>query len=131
MADRGLMYQSFENGLEQLIKTEVKEGQVIGSVRIYWAGNITYNVLAKLKFRQIRNEIPLILHGPINQTRTECAVLHSAIFPLIVNETTKETQEGVFKNKKRNGKFLFNFINPQNQVLYKSTPCFRKLLKKE
>lgn len=35
MADRGLMYQSFENGLEQLIKTEVKEGQVIGSVKIY------------------------------------------------------------------------------------------------
>ena len=35
----------------------------------------------------------------------------------------------VFKNIKRNGKFLFDCINRKNQVVYKSTPRFHNLLK--
>ena len=58
-----VIYQLFLNDCEQLTKAEVKESQSIASVRILTE---QYNILAINKFHQIKNEIPLVLHGSIN-----------------------------------------------------------------
>ena len=62
-----LNLSTFLSGHEQLRKAKVKESQAIGSARIYQTSNNTTYIK---KFHQIKNEIPLILHGSINQIWT-------------------------------------------------------------
>ena len=59
-----VIYQLFLNDCEQLTKAEVKESQSIASVRNILTEQ--YKTPAINKFHQIKNEIPLILHGSIN-----------------------------------------------------------------
>ena len=76
MADRGfnihdmlepmqvhLNIPAFLSGRSQLTKDEVKKSQTIASVRIH----VERAIQRIKKLRQIRNEIPLSLHGSINQ----------------------------------------------------------------
>ena len=92
MADRGftiaddlkklkvdLNIPSFLSGRDQLTKAEVKESQSIASVRIH----IERAIRRIKKFKQIRNEIPLIYHGSINQLWTVTCLLCNFLPPLI------------------------------------------------
>ena len=92
MADRGFDIQdllsplqvnlnipAFLAGRPQLTKAEVKESQGIASVRIH----VERAIQRIKKFRQIRNEIPLVLHGSINQIWTVACLLCNLLPPLI------------------------------------------------
>ena len=65
---------AFLNVRDHLTRAEVKESQANASVRIQCVK----------KFCQIRNEIPLTLHGSINQIWTVCALLCNTMSPLII-----------------------------------------------
>lgn len=92
MADRGFIIEdelkalnvqlnipAFLDGREQLTKGEVKESQSIASVRIH----VERAIQRVKKFRQLRNEIPLVLHGSINQIWTVACLLCNFLPPLI------------------------------------------------
>ena len=92
MADRGftiaelleplnveLNIPAFLNGREQLFNTEVKESQCIASVRVH----VEHAIMRIKKFRQLRNEIPLSIHGSINQIWTVTCLLCNFLPPLI------------------------------------------------
>ena len=92
MADRGftirddlkplqvhLNIPAFWSGRDQLTEDEVKESQGIASVRIH----VERAIQRIKKFRQIRNEIPLVLHGSINQIWTVTCLLCNFLPPLI------------------------------------------------
>ena len=78
---------SFLGGREQLTKAEVKESQTIASVRIH----VERAIQRIKKFKIIRNEIPLSLHGSINQIWTVVCLLTNLLPPLVQkdNETNK------------------------------------------
>ena len=92
MADRGftisedlsplgvkLNIPCFLEGREQLTAAEVKESQTIASVRIH-----VERAIERIKrFRILRNEIPLTLHGSINQIWIVCCLLTNMMTPLI------------------------------------------------
>ena len=59
------------HGREQLTNDEATESQTIASVRIH----VERAIQRIKKFRQIRNEIPLVLHGSINQIWTVSCLL--------------------------------------------------------
>ena len=70
-------------GREQLTEAEVKNSQTISSVRIH-----VERAIQRVKtFRIIRNEIPLIMHGSINQLWTVCCLLCNLMSPLIIKDT--------------------------------------------
>ena len=96
MADRGftiadnlapfgvsLNLPSFLGGREQLTPDEVKESQTIASVRIH----VERAIQRVKRFRILRNEIPLTLHGSINQIWTVCCLLCNLMPPLIQKDT--------------------------------------------
>ena len=92
MADRGftiddllqplgvsLNIPAFLSGRSQLSHNEVTESQTIAAVRIH-----VERAIQRIKrFRQIRNEIPLSLHGTVNQIWTVCCLLCNFMDPLI------------------------------------------------
>ena len=95
MADRGFTIEddlkplsvhlnipSFLGGRDQLSAAEVKESQTIASVRIH----VERAIQRVKKFRIIRNEIPLTLHGSVNQIWTVCCLLCNFLPPLIQKE---------------------------------------------
>ena len=67
------------HGREQLTNEEVTENQTIASVRIH----VERAIQRIKKFRQICNEIPLVLHGSINQIWTVRCLLCNFMPPLI------------------------------------------------
>ena len=73
---------SFIGGRHQLSAAEVKESQTIASVRIH----VERAIQRVKKFRIIRNEIPLILQGSVNQIWTVCCLLCNFLPPLIQKE---------------------------------------------
>ena len=92
MADRGfttesdlkelnvdLNIPSFLSGRAQLTAAEVKGNQTIASVRIHV---VRTNQRVK-KFKVIRNEMPLTLHGSANQLWTVRCLLCNFLPPLI------------------------------------------------
>ena len=92
MADRGftitdllkplgveLNIPSFLDGRKQFSEEEVKESQIISSVRIH----VERAIQRIKKFKQIRNEIPLTLHGSVNQIWTVACLLCNFMSPLI------------------------------------------------
>ncbi|XP_066936169.1 uncharacterized protein [Clytia hemisphaerica] len=96
MADRGftvaddlsplgvsLNIPCFLEGRDQLTAAEVKESQTIASVRIH----VERAIQRIKKFRILRNEIPLTLHGSINQIWTVCCLLTNSMPPLIQKDT--------------------------------------------
>jgi hypothetical protein len=98
MADRGFTIEeelseinvklnipAFLEGREQLTKAEVKESQSIASVRIH----VERAIQRVRKFKQIRNEIPLVLHGSINQIWTVACLLCNLLPPLIQKGSNK------------------------------------------
>lgn len=92
MADRGftisellkpmgvtLNIPAFLKGRDQLGHEEIMESQTIAAVRIH-----VERAIERIKrFRQIRNEVPLTLHGSINQIWTVCCLLCNFMPPLI------------------------------------------------
>lgn len=99
MADRGftvaddlsplgvsLNIPCFLDGREQLTAAEVKESQTIASVRIH-----VERAIQRIKrFRILSNEIPLTLHGSINQIWTVCCQLCNLMPPLIQEDIDYE-----------------------------------------
>ena len=96
MADRGFTIEEelrkllaslnipcFLAGRDQLTVAEVKESQSIASVRIH----VERAIQRIKKFRIIRNEIPLTLHGSVNQIWTVCCLLCNFMSPLIQKDT--------------------------------------------
>ena len=89
MADRGftvlkplgvsLNIPAFLHGSKQLTNEEVTESQTIASAQIH----VEQAIHRIKKFRQIRNEVPLVLHGSINQIWTACCLLCNFMPPLI------------------------------------------------
>ena len=92
MADRGfpvgdllaplgvnLNIPDFLDGRDQLTSDEVIESQSIASVRIHIERAISH----VKKFRQLQSEIPLVLHGSINQIWTVACLLCNFLPPLI------------------------------------------------
>ena len=76
---------SFLSGRDQLTEDEVKESQTIASVRIH-----VERAMQRVKtFKQIRNEIPLTLHGTINQIWTVACLLCNFMPPLIQKDLPK------------------------------------------
>ena len=70
---------SFLGQRDQFSETEVKESQTIASVRIH-----VERAIQRIKrFRQLRNEIPLRLHGTINQIWTIACLLCNLMPPLL------------------------------------------------
>ena len=95
MADRGftideelkslgvtLNIPSFLKGRDQLTSAEVKESQTIASVRIH----VERAIQRVKRFNILRNEIPLTLHGSVNQIWTVCCLLCNFMPPLIQKE---------------------------------------------
>ena len=95
MADRGftiaeelkplgvkLNIPCFLDGRTQLTKAEVKESQTIASVRIH----VERAIQRVKRFKILRNEIPLTLHGSVNQIWTVCCLLCNWLPPLINQE---------------------------------------------
>ena len=92
MADRGFLIEddlkqfgvnlnipAFLDGREQFTAAELKESQTIASVRIH-----NERAIQRVKkFKILRNEIPLTLHGSINQIWTTCCILCNFMPPLI------------------------------------------------
>ena len=66
-----LDYTFFLGGRVQLTAAEVKENQTIGSVRLL----VELTIQRVDKFKVIRNEMPLTLHGSANQLWTMCCLL--------------------------------------------------------
>ena len=104
MADRGFTIQneldplnvrlsipSFLGGRSQLTTDEVKESQTIASVRIH----VERAIQRVKKFRIIRNEIPLTLHGSVNQIWTVCCLLCNFLPPLIQKDIVTQSPEEV------------------------------------
>ena len=96
MADRGftvadlfqplkvdLNIPAFLEGRAQFSEHEVVESQNISSVRIH----VERAIQRVKKFKQIRNEIPLTLHGTINQIWTVSCLLCNLMPPLIQKDT--------------------------------------------
>ena len=92
MADRGFTIESdlkelkvdlnipsFLGGRAQLTAAEVQESPTIVSVRIH----VERAIQRVKKFKVIRNEIPLTLHGLGNQLWTVCCLLCNFLPPLI------------------------------------------------
>ena len=92
MADRGFTIESglkgfnvdlnipsFLGGRAQLMAAEVKGSQNIASVRI----RVECAIKRVRKFKVIRNEMPLTLHGSANQLWTVCCLLCNFLLPLI------------------------------------------------
>ena len=92
MADRGftinellqpmgvsLNIPAFLSGRSQLPHEEVTESQAIAAVRIH----VERAIQRIKKYRQIRNEIPLVLHGTVNQIWTVSCLLCNFMDPLI------------------------------------------------
>ena len=100
MADRGftihdqvarvgvsLNIPAFLGGRDYLTKAEVKASQTIASVRIH-----VERAIQRIKtYSIIRNEIPLTLHGSINQIWTVFCLLTNLAPPLIDESNKKET----------------------------------------
>ena len=82
----GLNIPAFLGGREQLTEDEVKESQGIAAVRIH----VERAIQRIKKFRQIRNEIPLTLHGSINQIWTVACLLCNILPPLIQKDSSRE-----------------------------------------
>ena len=94
------------DGREQLTKGEVKESQSIASVRIH----VERAIQRVKKFRQLRNEIPLVLHGSINQIWTVACLLCNFLPPLIQESklTRVKNNTDIHRHKTPiNLKFLF------------------------
>ena len=72
----------FLKGREQLTSAEVKESQTISSVRIH----VERAIQRVKRFNILRNEIPLTLHGSVNQIWTVCCLLCNFMPPLIQKE---------------------------------------------
>lgn len=102
MADRGfliadelqkfgvsLIIPAFLEGREQLSTEEVKESQTIASVRIH----IERAIQRVKKYKMLRNEIPLLFHGSINQMWTVCCLLCNLMPPLILKDTVGNAKE--------------------------------------
>ena len=99
MADRGftihdqvarvgvsLNIPAFLGGRDYLTKGEVKASQTIASVRIH-----VERAIQRIKtYSIIRNEIPLTLHGSINQIWTVFCLLTNLAPPLIDESNKKE-----------------------------------------
>lgn len=98
MADRGFTIQNelnslyvklnipcFLAGRDQLTVAEVKESQTIASVRIH----VERAIQRIKKFRVLRNEIPLTLHGSVNQIWTVCCLLCNFMPPLIQQDISQ------------------------------------------
>ena len=92
MADRGFTIEddlkpfnvklnipAFLDNRDQLSHEEIKESQTIASVRIH----VERAIRRIKKFKAIRNEIPLTLHGSINQIWTVACLLCNFLPPLI------------------------------------------------
>ena len=92
MADRGFTIEedlkplnvklnipAFLDQRQQFSEAEVKESQTIASVRIH----VERAIQRVKKFKQIRNEIPLTLHGSINQIWTVSCLVCNFMSPLI------------------------------------------------
>ena len=92
MADRGFTIESdlkelkvdlnipsFLGGRAQLTAAKVKESQSTASVRIH----IEHAIQRVKKFKVIRNEMPLTLHGSANQLWTVSCLLCYFLPPLI------------------------------------------------
>ena len=92
MADRGftitellkplgvaLNIPAFLKGQDQLSHEDVTESQTIAAVRIH----VERAIQRIKKFRQIRNEIPLVLHRSVNQIWTVSCLLCNFMNPLI------------------------------------------------
>ena len=96
-----LNIQAFLEGCWQSTRLEVKESQAVTTaVKIYFEPKIQ----CVKEFSQIGNEIPLILHGSINQIWT-VALSCNAMSLLIVKETTNETN--IFENCKMKRVIIF------------------------
>ena len=70
---------AFLGDKDQLSHAAVAESQTIAAVRIH----VERAIQRIKKFRQIRNEIPLVLHGSINQIWTVSCLLCNFMNPLI------------------------------------------------
>ena len=71
---------SFLAGKDQLSQEEVTESQTIAAVRIH-----VERAIQRIKyFRQIRNEIPVTIHGSINQICTVLCLLCNFMPPIAV-----------------------------------------------
>ena len=70
---------SFLGGRAQLTATEVKESEAIAPVRIH----VERAIQRVKKFKVIKNEMPLTLHGSANQLWTLCCLLCNFLSPLI------------------------------------------------
>ena len=70
---------SFLGGRAQLTAAEVKESQTIASVRIH----VERTIQRVKKFKVMRNEMPLTLHGSANQLWTMCCLLCIFLPPFI------------------------------------------------
>ena len=94
MADRGFVIEDdleplgvklnippFLDVREQFTAAELKEGQSIASVRIH----VERAIQRVKKFKILRNEIPLTLHGSINQIWTTCCFLCN-FMPALIND---------------------------------------------
>ena len=92
MADRGFTIEeelkplnvslnipSFLHQRDQLSESEAKTSQTIASVRIH----VERAIQRVKKFRQLKNEIPLSLHGTVNQIWTVACLLCNFMPPLI------------------------------------------------
>ena len=92
MADRGFLTNdllkplgvtlnipAFLNGRDQLSHKEVIESQTIAALRIH----VECAIQQIKKNKQIRNEIPLVLYGSINQIWTVSCLLCNFMGPLI------------------------------------------------
>ena len=98
MADRGFLISddlapfnvqlnipAFLQGRDQLTTDEVKESQSIASVRIH-----VERAIQRIKrFKIIRNEICLSMHGSINQIWTVVCLLTTMMPPLIQKDSSK------------------------------------------
>ena len=70
---------SFLDGRDQLEEEEVIESQAIASVRIH-----VERLMSRVKkFKMVQTEIPLSMHGSINQVWTVCCLLCNFMNPLV------------------------------------------------
>ena len=119
MADRGFTVENllkplgvslnipaFLHGREQLTNEEVTQSQTIPSVQIH----LERAIQRIKKFRQIRNDIPLVLHGSINQIWTVSCLLCNFNSALII-----------MQNKYKLYIIVKNFQNIAKNILVPST----------
>ena len=103
MADRGFTIEEelnelnvklnipcFLSGRDQFTVAEVKESQAIASVRIH-----VERAIQRIKrYRILRNEMPLTLHGSVNQIWTVCCMLCNFMPPLIQKDYSNTNSNG-------------------------------------